>query len=100
MKANGSTTVSLSEDLEHLRYLSVSTKEDVRLVPSIDLHRMLIVMALQIEMSRKSIKRIKLEADGLTLQPSGSLEELPSRPSSPEKGLRTPQSGAPLVNSY
>ena len=49
-------------------------------------------------MSRKSIKRIKLETDGLKLQPSGSLEELSSRPSSPEKGLRTPQNGAALVN--
>ena len=30
MKANGSTAASLGEDLEHLRYLSVSTKDDVR----------------------------------------------------------------------
>ena len=37
MKANVSTTLSLSEDLDHLRYLSVSTKDDVRAVPSIDL---------------------------------------------------------------
>lgn len=55
--------------------------------------------SFQIEMSRKSIKRIKLESDGLKLQSSSPLEELTSRPSSPEKGVRTLQSNAPLVNT-
>jgi len=45
MKANGSTTLSLSEDIEHLRYLSISTKDDVCKVPSIDLFCMLIVLS-------------------------------------------------------
>jgi hypothetical protein len=38
MKANGSTALSLGEDLEHLKYLSVSTKEDVHIISSIYLH--------------------------------------------------------------
>ena len=36
MKPNGSTALSLIEDLEHLKYVCVSTKEDVCIDPSVD----------------------------------------------------------------
>ncbi|KAF9534699.1 hypothetical protein CPB83DRAFT_780431 [Crepidotus variabilis] len=67
-----------SSDFENMHQLYASTKEDI-------------------EMSRRSIRRIKLEADGLKLPSASPSGEVYSRPASPEKGFRTPQQGGTPV---
>lgn len=96
IKSTSASSTINNEDFERIKCLSVSTKECVsgiycaRFFDTFDFF-------FKIEMSRTSIKRIKLEADGLKLTHSGSNEELCSRPSSPDKSLR---SGAVLVSLY
>ncbi|TFK43736.1 hypothetical protein BDQ12DRAFT_752507 [Crucibulum laeve] len=66
------------EDLERILHLSVSTKDDI-------------------ESSRRSIKRIKIEIDSVRACPSSHPEDPYSRPGSPEKGSRTPQATAAMA---
>ncbi|KDR83964.1 hypothetical protein GALMADRAFT_133349 [Galerina marginata CBS 339.88] len=64
-----------SEDFEQMQHFTVSTKEDI-------------------ESSRRSIKRIKLQVDVVRSTLQGSNEDSYSRPSSPDKASRTPQTSA------
>ncbi|KXN89579.1 Rho guanine nucleotide exchange factor gef2 [Leucoagaricus sp. SymC.cos] len=80
--SNSSTSRIKSETLEHLSQLAVSTKEDI-------------------ELTRKVVKKMKVEIDGY--RPSGSRgsyhEDAYSRPSSPDKSSRAPPGtlSAPLT---
>ncbi|KAF8165546.1 hypothetical protein B0H34DRAFT_689520 [Crassisporium funariophilum] len=67
-----------SEGFEHIQKLAVSTKEDI-------------------EISRRTIKRIKVEMDTLKSGPPSAIEDPYSRPASPDKGMRTPQPTTPMT---
>lgn len=79
-KASSSGTIR-SEDFEHMQRLAVSTKEDI-------------------ESSRRTLKRIKLQsADALKMAISQSNDDPYSRPSSPDKSSRTPQPNIPMTKA-
>ncbi|KAF8812237.1 hypothetical protein BYT27DRAFT_7182669 [Phlegmacium glaucopus] len=69
-----------TEDFEQIQHLAVSTKEDI-------------------ETSRRTIKRIKLEVSAIVSASQSTNEDPYSRSASPEKGFRTPQPTTPMTRA-